>query len=173
MVKEPDTFYKQIARTIAEYGRQIMCVEGDHKSAAFYYSIGNLLRGAPELLIIGNFEHKAAAKIINVLSDQMLEAGRRYTNGQRVNPFDGTHDMQVWDTTPIAKMQYTRQVTEFLKSLEGTPGLPTDYTVQQVVLPDPKGRYPTDKRCHRRYRVPVLRPTADLMAEAMQSTKVH
>ena len=93
----------------------------------------------------------------------MLEAGKRYGNGQRIN-LGGEHDLQVWDTTPVAKIQYTRQATEFFQS--------SDYLVQQVVMPDPKGRYPDDKRCHKRYRVPVLRPTHDLMAD-IRSTLVH
>lgn len=165
-------FYQQIARIVARDGRQILCIDAEGKQPAFYYTIGNSLRLAPELLLIGNFEGKAVMKILNRLSEDMLEAGRVYSNGQSVNPFDGEHDMQVWNTTPVAKLEYTRQVTEFLQSLKGKPGVPTDYTVQQVVLPDPKGRYPTDERCHRRYKVPVLRPTTDVMAE-MKSTLVH
>jgi hypothetical protein len=172
MVKQVDPFYQMIATTIAREGRQILCIAAEGKLPAFYYTIGNALRGAPELLLIGNFEEKASTKILNKLSELMLEAGKRFSNGQRVNPFNGEHDLQVWDTTPIAKMQYTTQVGQFLASLEGVTGVPKEYMVQQVVLPDPKGRYPADKRCHRRYRVPVLRPTVDLMAD-MRSTLVH
>ena len=167
-----DRFYQQIASTIAREGRQILCIAAEGKLPSFFYTIGNSLRGAPELLLIGNFEEGPAAKVLNTLSEQMLEAGRRYLSGQRVNPFGGEHDMQVWDTTPIAKIQYTTQVTEFLQSLKGTIGVPQQYTVQQVVMPDPKGRYPADKGCHKRYRVPVLRATTDLMAD-LKSTLVH
>jgi hypothetical protein len=166
-----DAFYQTIATTIAREGRQILCIAAEAKLPSFCYTIGNSLRGAPELLLIGNFEVASSQKILNKLSELMFEAGKRFSNGQRLNPFNGEHELQVWDTTPVAKLQYTVQVGEFLQSLEGA-NVPKGYTVQQVVIPDPKGRYPYDKRCHKRYRVPVLRPTADLMAE-MRSTLVH
>jgi hypothetical protein len=164
MVKHTDPFYIAIARTIERYDRQVLAIAPEKKALGFYYTIGNSLKDLPELLLIGNFEPKAATSVLNKLSDKMVEAGRRFLNGERV-PMGGEYDPQVWDTTAIAQTMFTLQVTEFFQSKE--------YTVQQVVLPDPKGRYPTDKRCHKRYRVPVLRPTVDLMAEAMQSTQVH
>ena len=163
MVKHTDPFYLKIAQTIQQHGRQVLAIAPEGNSPGFYYTIGNAAKEVPELLIIGNFEPKAATAILNTLSEQMIEAGKRFSNGQRVS-LGGAHELQVWDTTPIARTQYTLQATEFFQS--------NDYLVQQVVLPDPKGRYPADKRCHKRYRVPVLRPTADLMAD-MRSTLVH
>ena len=164
MIDHKDPFYLGIARTIERHGSQVLAIAPEKKTPAFYYTIGNSIKGMPELLMIGNIEAKAAMQILNKLSDQMVEANKKFSNGERVN-MGGEYDLQVWDTTPVAQLQYTLQCTEFFQTKQ--------YLVQQVVLPDPKGRYPADKRCHKRYRVPVLRPTVDLMADMARSTQVH
>lgn len=158
-----DPFYIQIAKTIEDCGRQIIAVGAEHKAMAFAYTIGNATKGLPELLLIGNCDAKIAQSVLNKLSDELLKSNKPFVNGERVS-IGGKFDLQVWNTTAIAHSQYTIQASEFYQSKE--------YAVQQVVFPDPKGHYPTDKRCHKRYRVPVLRPTADLM-QAIQSTLVH
>jgi hypothetical protein len=158
-----DPFYINIAKTIEDCGRQIIAVGAENKALAFAYTIGNATKGLPELLLIGNCDPKIAQSVLNKLSDQLLKANKPFVNGERVS-IGGKFDLQVWDTTAIAHSQYTLQATEFFHSRE--------YAVQQVVVPDPKGCYPTDKRCHKRYRVPVLRPTVDLMRD-MRSTLVH
>jgi len=158
-----DPFYIGIAQTIQDEGRSIITVGAEKKALAFAYTIGNATKGLPELLLIGNCDPKIAQSVLNKLSDQLLKANKPFVNGERVS-IGGKYDLQVWNTTTIAHSQYTIQASEFYQSKE--------YAVQQVVFPDPKGHYPTDKRCHKRYRVPVLRPTVDLMAD-MRSTLVH
>lgn len=164
MIEHKDPFYQKIAAIIKDYDRQVVIVDPEAKQLGFSYTIGNHLKGSlPELLIIGNMDAIIAGTILNQLSNHMLKQCKPFADGERFN-IGGEFDLQVWNTSAIAKLQYTIQATEFFQ----TDG----YTVQQVIVPDPKGHYPTDKRCHKRYRVPVLRPTADLMA-GMQSTKVH
>ena len=152
-----DPFYLEIQKTIAESGRQVMAIgPGDNplKQPPFFYTIGNHFQGLPELLLIGPWEPKATCALMNALSAQMLERKGPFGNGELVN-LGGVHSLQVWVTTVIAKLEYTLQATEFYGH--------NNYAVQQVVMPDPKGRYPGDKRLHKRYRVPLLRATSDIM----------
>jgi len=160
MIEHTDPFYQKIASTIELHGRQLLAIGAGAKEPAFAYSIGNHLKGFPELLIIGNMQPEIAQSILNKLSDQVIAENKAFLNGALVN-IGGKFDLQVWDTTIIAKVQYTLQATEFYRHQE--------YAVQQIILPDPKGHYPTDKRCHKRYRVPVLRSTTAIM----QSLKIH
>jgi Domain of unknown function (DUF4262) len=154
MVEHTDPFYKNIAATIKRTNRQIIGVMPEKKLVGFAYTIGNHLKGVPELLILGNFETEAWQSILNHLSDQMIDLKAQFLDGMIVD-IGGKYGLQVWDTTMIAKLEYTRQATEFYQH--------SDYAVQQVVVPDPKGRYPADKGCHRRYRVPLLRSTVAIM----------
>lgn len=157
MVEHTDPFYKGIAATIKRAQRQFIGVMPEKKLVGFAYTIGNHLKGAPELLILGNLKAEAWVSILNRLSDCMVEIERPFADGEIVD-MGGKYGLQVWNTTLIAKLEYTRQATEFYQHQE--------YTVQQVVVPDPQGRYPADKRCHRRYRVPLLCSTVALMQQA-------
>jgi hypothetical protein len=160
MRQHTDPFYLKIQQTIEKHDRQVLAVGPEGKSPPFFYTIGNHLKNLPELLLIGPWESNMTTDLLNMLSAQMIERNTGFLNGELVN-IGGEHSMQVWDTTVVAKLQYTCQCTEYF----GTQA----YAVQQVVMPDPKGRYPGDKRLHKRYRVPVLRATAAIM----QSLRVH
>lgn len=154
MIEHTDPFYLGIEKRIRKEGRQILLVDGDPKHRPFYYTIGNHLKGYPELILIGAFKEEFAKAILNMLSE-LAQRTSRFEDGQLVRMSKKGLPLQVWDTTMIAKLEYTRQATEFYQH--------SDYAVQQVVVPDPKGRYPADKGCHRRYRVPLLRSTVAIM----------
>ncbi len=155
-----DPFYLKIQETIQRHDRQVLAIGPEDKLPPFFYTIGNHVKALPELLLIGPWVPQQGQATLNILSDKMIEQGHGFANGELVN-IGGEHSLQLWDTTVIAKLQYTLQCTEYFGD--------QDYLVQQVVMPDPKGRYPGDKRLHKRYRVPVLRATAAIM----QSIKVH
>jgi hypothetical protein len=155
-----DPFYLTIQETIKKHDRQVLAIGPEGKLPPFFYTIGNHLKNLPELLLIGPWKADLGTLALNKLSEQMIEMGHGFKNGELAN-IGGEHSMQVWDTTVIAKLQYTLQCTEYFGD--------QNYLVQQVVMPDPKGRYPGDKRLHKRYRVPVLRATAAIM----QSMRVH
>lgn len=160
MRNHTDPFYVKMANTIKAHGRQVLAIDSEGKAPPFFYTIGNHVKGLPELLLIGPWAPELGCKALNILSEQMLERNHGFANGELAN-IGGEHSMQIWDATLVAKLQYTIQASEYF----GTQ----DYAVQQVVIPDPKGRFPGDKRVHRHYRVPVLRATAEIM----QSLRVH
>ena len=160
MREHTDPFYLHIQKTIETHGRQVLAIGPHGKSPPFAHTIGNHANGLPELLLIGPFAPEASEAALNKLSEMMLERQTGFANGELVN-IGGEHSIQMWDATLVAKLQYTLQATEYFGHKE--------YAVQQAVLPDPKGRYPGNKRVHKRYRVPVLRA----MAEIMQSLRLH
>ena len=153
-------FYKQIGETIAEHGRQVIAVGGDRKHKPFFYTIGNHDKGLPELLLIGPFRPDMIMNVLNELSEKTILTGKPFFDGEQAN-LGGSMDVTVYDTTIIAQLEYTMQATAYYGHKA--------YRVQQVLLPDPQGRYPTEKVCHKHYRVPVLRPVSTLM----QSVRLH
>jgi hypothetical protein len=139
--------FQQIAQNIATHKRQIVGVVGDKKQPAFAYTIGNQEKGLPELLLIGNFDAGMMATILDKLSDQLLLQGKPFDNGSLIS-LGGKQNVAVWDTTYDA-LRYTCQAGQFYGN--------EDYKVQQVVIPDRKGRYPEDPLCHKNWKVPVMK----------------
>jgi hypothetical protein len=139
--------FQHIANTIAQRKRQIVGVGKDKNTPAFAYTIGNQEKGLPELLIVGNFDPKLVTLILDRMSDQMLEQGKPFDDGTVVN-FGSTDSVAVWNTNAAA-LRYTYQAGQFYGN--------EDYKVQQVVMPDRKGRYPEDPLCHKGYKVPVMK----------------
>ena len=139
--------FQQIAQTIAQHKRQVVGVIGDKKTPAFAYTIGNQERNLPELLLIGNFDGGMVAAVLDKLSDKLLEQGKPFDNGELVS-LGGKDNVAVWDATYDA-LRYTYQAGQFYGN--------EDYKVQQVVIPDRKGRYPEDPLCHKNWKVPVLK----------------
>ena|ERR1700722_10828582 len=163
IVEHTDPFYLKIGETIKEHSRQIIGVGSEDKKPGFYYTIGNHLQGAPEFLMIGNFDLTFGSMIMNMISDAAVMQKAPFEDGRKYKLHPEGHPVIIYDATVVAKLEYTRQATEYYQH--------GDYLVQQVVLPDPKGRYPGEKNCQRKYRVPVLRSGAALMAP--QRLRLH
>lgn len=85
---------------------------------------------------------------LNKLSEMLIERGKPFDNGSSVN-LGGAMSLMAWDTQPEAKIRFTIQAGEYF----GTD----EYTVQQLVLPDPEGHFPDDAKCNKNYVVPVLK----------------
>lgn len=149
-------FYGKMAQTIADEKRQLIAVSGDKKGKPFTYTIGNQEKGYPELLLIGIADDQSG-HLLNLLSDRMLEQRRPYHDGELVTLEGAKFALQIWEATKVAHVQYTVQAGQFYGA--------EDYRVQQVVVPDDKGRFPTDPVCHRKYRVPVLRKVSSLILD--------
>ena len=73
-----EAFHRDTAGIIARYGRTIIGVGGgDAGEPPFSYSIGNHLKGLPELLIIGSCQ----APYLNEMSRLMIARGRPFDEG--------------------------------------------------------------------------------------------
>lgn len=147
-------YNEAIKQKIAEMGRVIVLQEGSKKERPYYYTIGNHEKGLPELLLIGKIQEDYGVKILTDLSNVLNERGVAFADGEHYN-MGGPHDVLIYNTTVVAQIQYTVQTGLYYGH--------KDYSVQQVVLPDPNGKYPTDKVCHRDYKVPLLRSTVAIM----------
>lgn len=107
-------------------------------SPGFAYTIGNAIRGLPELLIIGNFAPTLAAMILNELGDKMREDGRPFPEG--LVDIGWTYPFKVRRASPSARSRFTIQAGEYWRT--------EDYDVLQVMICDREGRYPGDEGCH-------------------------
>lgn len=112
-----------------------MGVFGEDDYPPFMYTIGNYEYGLPELLIIGSTQN---ARALNVICERMHKQGCPFTDGELID-LGGTYPLMALDAGGAAREQYTVQVGEYYQT--------DDYSVQQIVIPDPLGRYPFDPDC--------------------------
>jgi len=101
-------------------------------------------------LIVGYWDDRAAG-LLHKLSDMMIEQNRPFVGGEKVD-LGGKFPLMILDAGEEARQKYTIQVGQFI----GSDG----YKVQQVVAPDPNGRFPDDPLCLPNYRVRLLRDHA-------------
>lgn len=137
------TEYALIKADIERGGRHILGIP-DGEPAPFAYTIGNELKGLPELLIIG-VSRKAG--LLNVLSDMMIERGTRFAEGEIVS-LGGKYPVKIINANATAQAEYTIQAGVFYGY--------DNYSVQQVLVSDPHGHFPDDPQCDPSYRMPVL-----------------
>ena len=154
-----EDFFRSMANMIAASKRVTMAIAKTKKKPAFFYTIGNQEKQLPELLIIGNFNTQDICNTLNILSDKMLQ--RLATFGPLNSHFKeeelvslgGEYPLLIYSASKDAKEKYTFQAGQFYAN--------EDYNVMQVVIPDRKGCYPPDPRCHKDYQVPVLKEGKD------------
>jgi hypothetical protein len=137
-------FYENVQRKIDEHGRSVVSVFPSPTSLAFAYTIGNHLKNLPELLIVINLHPEQSVMLLNEWSEQMIERGREFADGEliRASPEDDLM-VRAAHCRPEAKSRYTVQAGQFFEH--------EDYRVTQIILCDPKGRFPGDPHCARGY----------------------
>ena len=141
-----EKIHEGIERAIAKYGRRLMGVFGDAEDLSFTYTIGNQIHGLPELLVIGTHE----GYLLNVLSEKMLQRGCAFADGELVKSSNGKVTVKIINADAQAREEYTIQAGRFFGG--------ENYAVQQVLLPDPDGRFPDEPKCRKPFStIPVLR----------------
>lgn len=133
--------YDIIDKNIADHGRHLMAVFPTQSDPGepFIYTIGNHSKGLPELLVIGDCSG-SMGHILNRLSEQMIERGKAFDDGEMVRPFPDSERvmaLKVIKASPVVKELYTIQVGQAL----GTE----DYAVMQVVCPGTNGKFPGEE----------------------------
>jgi hypothetical protein len=134
-------FHDRVEKDIQTSGRFVICVGPNENETStgpndyFAYTIGNMRRDLPELLIIGAFRD---GWILNPLSEMMIERGQKFADGEMVDcgckfPFC------LIDADETVKDSYTIQAGEHHRS--------QDYAVMQVVMPDRDGHFPWQPKC--------------------------
>jgi hypothetical protein len=154
---KPDAFmdavYNHIHGNVMKFGRQMISVSPEKGTPGFIYTIGNHLKGLPELLLIGPCD-AAASNLLTSVAMGLEDQNTPFLHGSFLKVDGFKHKMQIWNCGLKAKLLYTVQATQYYLSRE----LDTNYKVQQVVVADPKGRWPDDPKCSKKYRVPLLLP---------------
>ena len=147
MVNYLDEFRRTTAAHIERAGRTIIAVfpTEEDPGVPFAYTIGNHLKGLPELLVIGT----AQGVFLNTLSHLMIAAGHGFEDGETVRML-GSKEVKLIHASAAAREEYTIQAGEHFGHDE--------YEVMQVLIPDKQGRFPGDEDCEEPYAsVPVLR----------------
>jgi hypothetical protein len=140
-----DKFYKSVTETINRVGRIIIGVPGDEDGPGFSYTIGNHLKGVPELLVVGH----SHADFLNGLSVLMCATGKAFEDGKTIN-MGGRTPVKVIRANAAVRDEYTVQAGEYFGH--------QDYAVMQVLIPDKHGRFPGEDGCEEPYAsVPVFR----------------
>lgn len=145
-VRKLDAMEANIERNIALHGRSIIGVfpnagSKDPVNEAFAYTIGNAIKGLPELLIVGMYEDTYT---LNRLSSMMLERGKKFADGELVLLGEGARvPVCVVDASDAVKDRYTFQASNYHGG--------EDYAVMQVVVPDTHGLFPWQPGCSRPY----------------------
>jgi hypothetical protein len=137
---------------IGRVGRSIVAVFAGEEDDEFpfAYTIGNHLKGLPELLAIGTNE----AGFHNKLSQMMIDTGETFGDGRVVSlPSGGAPAdlrLKLIRAGNVARTEYAVQAGEHFGH--------DDYSIMQVLISDKDGRFPGEKGCQEPYsRVPVLR----------------
>lgn len=141
--------YDQVQHNIDTSGQHVFGIFPDNDAGddGFYYTIGNAVRGLPELLLVGSFEPNLATFVLNTLGDHMRKSERALPEGLLRLP-DWPHPFKIRKTGWRAKTRFTIQASRFHER--------DNYEVLQVMLCDPKGRFPGDPGCDKPYN--VVRP---------------
>lgn len=142
-----EEFYTKIKGDINEYGRSVICVGGNPVfmytngrsvigvagNPVFMYTIGLHKKGLPELLMIGLID----VSLMNYIAEMLEKRGEAFDEG--LLDIGGKCPLKVVNCHQVAvSNSYTCQVALALEIAE------EDYKVQQLVIPDTKGRFPGD-----------------------------
>lgn len=134
---------RAVRQNIDSYGQHLFQIFGDGSDPGFTYTIGNVDRGLPELLLIGDFPSHIAAGLLNELGAKMREDGKPLVTG--LVDIGWTVPVKVRQAGPLARSRYTIQVDQYLGH--------DSYNVLQIMVCDENGRYPGDVGCAPRYNV--------------------
>ena len=139
---------KEIDKNIRLHGRFVFSVfaaEDIYADWPFSYSVGNTLKGLPELLVLGLIDNWT----INVLSELMIDRGGPFTDSEIVS-LGGPRPVKLYHAADEVKDLYTIQAGQYFGA--------RPYSVMQVIVPDREGRFAGDPGCDRPYcEVPIFR----------------
>ena len=132
-----DKFHANTAENIEKHGQALI---GVLSSPPFIYTIGNAVRGLPELLLIGPPRLELSGQALNALNElgeKMRRDGKPLAEG--LVDIEWSFPFKVRKAGPRAKDDYTNLAGQYLGR--------EDYEVLQVMICDKEGRYPGDPGC--------------------------
>ena len=127
--------HPMIDENIQNAGQHLFGIfDPDGVKDAFCYTVGNALHGLPELLFIANIPQHQQAMILNAVGAHMRETGKLE---EGLLDIEWTFPFKIRKCSDLAKENFTIQAGNYLGR--------EDYEVYQVMICDPKGRYPGDE----------------------------
>jgi len=103
-------------------------------STPFAYTVGLTGHDYPELLIAG-LPPEAAHGLLNDLAGRVYDKAERFTHGQRISDLIAGYDAVIVEGVPIDEMPPGVAIARYGRD---------QIRLQQVVWPDPQGRFPWD-----------------------------
>lgn len=141
-----EQLHEMVQLNIDSHGQHLVGVfDPEDGQLPFVYTIGNALKGLPELLIVGRFDARVVASILNHVADDMRAAGERLPE---VVDIGGKFPIHARTAGPAAKTDWTIQAGVYLGH--------QDYEVQQLLLCYPEGVYPGEEGIDPGYEVPLI-----------------
>ena len=135
-----DAYIKASHEKIEKFGRTVLGVwDEDHPGQmGFFYTVGNSLKGLPELLLVLNVSPDFGASFLNFLSNKMIEQNKAFDHMELVDT-GGKFPVMTVMANDHAKEHYMIQVENLLG--------PKEFEVLQIVIPDRSGLFPNDPNC--------------------------
>lgn len=133
---------EQVKENVRRFGQHVWGVGGSEVTPPFAYTVGNASRGLPELLFIGEFHFDLGMQILNAVAERMVKDGRL---DEGMLDIEWTFPFKVREAGGDVRDMFTIQASRYLGH--------QDYRVMQIMICDPKGRYPGDPGVDPRYDV--------------------
>lgn len=145
-------YLRRVHAVIASVGWDVIHVLPTHgDDAGFSYTVGLSARRHPEFLIAGSVPRPAKHSILNTIATRTAEQSTRYSHGQRLGGVLSGYDVVIVEAMPSDPQYPVGLRPSVACNLYGD-----DVRVQQLVWPDPEGRYPWDAGYDTRYLQPVI-----------------
>lgn len=142
MARRFEEYERKQVEHIARHGRTCAGVfaladSKDPTNETFVYTIGNALKGLPELLTVGLCDDHG---ILNALSEVMILLDRSFDDGDVYTFKETGMPVALVEAAESVKETFTRQATHLLGGAD-------KYRVMQVVLSDKAGLFPWQPGC--------------------------
>jgi hypothetical protein len=134
-----NSFLRRMNQRIDQQGWAVLTVlpAYDRPMAPFAYTIGLTAHQSPELIIAG-VDPCVAEPLLNELARRVVKDAQRFTPGQRISDLLRGYDAILVEGAATAAL---RPAAAFVHYGEDRVRL------QQVVWPDPQGRFPWEPGC--------------------------
>jgi hypothetical protein len=136
-VPDIDDFLRRQQQIIDTVGWAVMHVlpeEDPDTSTAFAYTVGLTAHDYPELLIAG-LPTEIAHALLNDLAGRVYDQAQRFTHGQRISDLIAGYDAIIVDGAPSDDLLPGVAIARYRRDR---------IRLQQVLWPDPQGRFPFD-----------------------------
>lgn len=139
--------HERLKKGIEEHGHMVVHVMDENDpDESFIYTVGNVKRGLPELILVGNFDPNHTGRILNDMTTKMLKEERSIEPGDV--DINWTYPMRVRKASDLTKDTHTIASTRIAGH--------DDYDVFQVMVCDTEGRYPDDEGVDDDFAVSML-----------------